>query len=232
MSAARASRSAATSARASTAVDACVPLMSARPSFGASRTGASPARASASAPGRRPAAVCTSPSPMSTSARWASGARSPLAPTDPRLGTTGWTRGVEHRDEQVERLEPDAGMAACQDVGAQRHHRADDGDGEEVADAGGMAAQQVDLQRVERVGRDADLGEGSEPGVDAVDRRVAGGLAIDHRARGVHARLRVLGQDDRGAFIGDRRHGGARQRGAVEQHRRGHDHRIVSPCRE
>ena len=34
-----------------------------------------------------------SPSPMSTSARWASGARSPLAPTDPRLGTRGWTCG-------------------------------------------------------------------------------------------------------------------------------------------
>ena len=93
-SAARASRSAATSARASTAVDACVPLMSARPSFGASRTGASPARASASAPDRRPEAVCTSPSPMRTSARWASGARSPLAPTDPRLGTTGWTAAL------------------------------------------------------------------------------------------------------------------------------------------
>ena len=139
-------------------------------------------------------------------------------------------RGVEHRDEQVERLEPDAGMAARQDVGAQRHHRADDGNGEEVADAGGVAAQQVDLQRVERVGRDADLGEGSKPGVDAVDRRVAGGRAIHDGARRVHPRLRVLGQDDRGALIGDRRHGSARQRGAVEQHRRGHDHASYHPA--
>ena len=49
--------SAACSARPSSAVDGWVPLMSARPSFGASATGASPARASASAPDTRPIAV-------------------------------------------------------------------------------------------------------------------------------------------------------------------------------
>ena len=37
------------------------------------------------------------PSPISTSARWASGARSPLAPTDPREGMRGCTPRVEQR---------------------------------------------------------------------------------------------------------------------------------------
>ena len=52
-SAARASRSAWRSASASTAIDACVPLMSASPSFGPSRTGCQPGASSASAPGTR-----------------------------------------------------------------------------------------------------------------------------------------------------------------------------------
>jgi hypothetical protein len=89
----------------------CVPLSSARPSFASSRRGSNPAWASASAPetkgeGRRakdsmPSSfvLCLSsgvrmaaePSPISTCAMWASGARSPLAPTEPRDGTSGTT---------------------------------------------------------------------------------------------------------------------------------------------
>ena len=46
------------------------------------------------------------------------------------------------------------------------------------------------LQRAERVARNRRLGERAEPGVDAVDRRVAGGLPIDDRARRVDARRR------------------------------------------
>ena len=64
-----------------------------QPFLGAQRDRRAPA-ASASRP---PARVIESPtqawpSPMRTSDRWASGARSPLAPTEPRLGTRGWTR--------------------------------------------------------------------------------------------------------------------------------------------
>ena len=77
-----------------TAVDGCVPLMSASPSFGPSVIGVRPAARERVAPGARavPSASSASPSPMSTSARCASGARSPLAPTDPRDGTRGCTR--------------------------------------------------------------------------------------------------------------------------------------------
>ena len=70
MSAARASRSAPRAASAATAVDGCVPLMSASPSFGSSVTGSSPAARERVA--RRtatcvPSPTVASPSPISTS---------------------------------------------------------------------------------------------------------------------------------------------------------------------
>ena len=190
--------SAPASASASTAVDGCVPLISASPSFGPSVTGCRPARA---APRRRDASrgsrpgdsalalrrlPSASPSPISTSARCASGARSPLAPTDPRDGTSGCTPRVEQRDQRVERLEPDAGEALRQHVRAQRHRRAHGADRQRLADAGRVAAQQVELQRFERVGRDLDVGERAEAGVDAVGRLVAAARA-DRRRRATRA---------------------------------------------
>ena len=103
MSAARASRSAPSSASAATAVDGCVPLISASPSLASERR---PARARPAAARAAPSSTAGRrrpclPSPISTSARCASGARSPLAPTDPRLGTTGCTPRVEQRDQQL-----------------------------------------------------------------------------------------------------------------------------------
>ena len=110
-------------------------------------------RASAVGAGHRPRAPSqTSPSPIRTSARCASGARSPLAPTDPRHGTTGCTPRLSSAMSAFERLEPDAREALRQHVRAQRHRRADGADRQRLADAGGMAAEQVDLQRAERLG--------------------------------------------------------------------------------
>ena len=71
-----------TAARAS-AVETWVPFRSASPSFGARRNGSSPARRSASVALRQSFPIRASPSPMSTPARCASGARSPDAPTEP-----------------------------------------------------------------------------------------------------------------------------------------------------
>ena len=63
------------------------------PLLRAERDGGKPgSRQARRAPARAAAPSHTSPSPMRTSAMWASGARSPLAPTDPRLGTRGCTR--------------------------------------------------------------------------------------------------------------------------------------------
>ena len=67
-----------------------VPLMSARPSLAISVSGSIPAAASAVAASPRvPSRDCSSPSPISASAQCASGARSPLAPSEPCSGTIG-----------------------------------------------------------------------------------------------------------------------------------------------
>ena len=90
-SAIRARRRASRHDRASSEVIACVPLMRASPSFGPSSRGARPARRNPSAPLAARPPIRTCPQPSSGRARCASGARSPLAPTDPRLGTSGST---------------------------------------------------------------------------------------------------------------------------------------------
>ncbi len=86
-----AARQAPNSPASAQAVENWVPLISASPSFAASVIGASPAAASASAPGstRPPYSAC--PAPSIAAAMCASGARSPEAPTEPWTGTTGVT---------------------------------------------------------------------------------------------------------------------------------------------
>ena len=67
-----------------------VPLISARPSLAVSVNGSIPLAASASAVARRSLRRAnTSPSPIRASPQCASGARSPLAPSEPCSGTTG-----------------------------------------------------------------------------------------------------------------------------------------------
>ena len=51
--------------------------------------------------GEQLAVDARSPSPTSGSARWASGARSPLAPTEPRLGTLGSTPRLEAVEQEL-----------------------------------------------------------------------------------------------------------------------------------
>ena len=186
------------------AADGCVPLMRARPSFGPSTTGARPAARNASAPGRRPPSRIASPSPTSTSEMCASGARSPLAPTDPREGTTGCTRAFSSADQRIERARPHAGIPARQHVGPERHGGAHGASRQRLADAGGVTAEQVQLQGAQRVVRDSHVGERSEAGVDAVDGFVALGLPGDHGARRFDALTRGRGETDRSIVVSDR----------------------------
>ena len=57
--------------------------------------------------------------------------------------------GADERQQGVDRGDADAGVTARQHVGAQQHHRAHDAHVERRADAGRVAAQQVDLELVE-----------------------------------------------------------------------------------
>ena len=71
------------------AFDTCVPLISARPSFAASTTGAMPACASASGAGINSPLTRTSPTPSMARVMCDRGARSPEAPTEPLAGMAG-----------------------------------------------------------------------------------------------------------------------------------------------
>ena len=79
-----------------------------------------------------------------------------------------------------------------------------------------MAAQQVQLQRLERVGRDLHFGEGSEPGIDSVRRFVAARPPFDDSARGVDAVARRRRQRHRFVAIRNRDELFERQGRAVE----------------
>src|SRR5207247_2201072 len=77
--------------RAPTAAITDVPLMIANPSLDCRTRGDRFALARAFSPGRICPSTSASPSPISTRPMWARGARSPLAPSEPRDGITGWT---------------------------------------------------------------------------------------------------------------------------------------------
>jgi hypothetical protein len=66
---------------------------------------------------------------------------------------------VEQFDQQIERLEPDSREAFCQNVGSERHRGADNRNRERFANARRVASEQIDLQRIQGVGRDSHVGE-------------------------------------------------------------------------
>ena len=164
-----------------------VPLMRARPSLARSVTGARPARASASAVGSTPpSAAHTSPSPISASAQWLSGARSPLAPSEPCSRTTGVMPCVQQRELQVDDLRAGARVAHRQAAGPQEQHRPHHLGLDRVAHAGGVRAHQRDLQLGGALGRDDRVGQRAEAGGDAVHRLLAGDEPVDERGAALH----------------------------------------------
>ena len=184
MSAVFASRSARTSASAPTAAMNCVPLMRDRPSFASSETGSSPTRASASAPESSSPSSSARPSPTSGSARCASGARSPEAPTEPRLGTIGVTPRLRQasRSSTVSARAPEYPFAS---VFARRSIAAlTISSRVRIAHAARVAPQEPQLQLGRELGRDRLRDEAAEPRVDPVRVLAAGAAAIARRARG------------------------------------------------
>ena len=85
-----------------------------------------------------------------------------------------------------------------------------------------MTAQQVDLQRAERLARDCGFGQRAEAGVDAVHRRVAQAVAIDDGARRVHGGRGPGMQPDRLTAVGDGNEVVEREVGAGER-----DHKVA-----
>ena len=178
-----ASRSALVSTSAPIAVMNWVPLISASPSLAPSTRGSSPARRRASAPGSSSPPISASPSPTSGSARCASGARSPLAPSEPREGTRGCTPSASSASSSstVSRRTPE--RTGRQRIGPQQDRRAHDLGRERLADTAGMAAQQVELQPRDLIMRDRHVDEPAEAGVHTVGRRARLDGLLDQRAR-------------------------------------------------
>ncbi len=194
-SASRAASSASRSASAPSAVMHCVPLIRRGPPWPRTATGARPACASASPPGSRSPSRNASPSPISTSARCASGARSPDAPTDPLRGDDRVDAAVEHLAQEVAHHGAHARVAEREHLRAQEHHRAHHRLRQGRADAGGVRADEVALEVADLVGADAHVGEHAEAGVDAVDRRrgvaTVGDASTTRRAASMRARASV-----------------------------------------
>ena len=125
-----------------------VPLMSASPSLASSVTGArsrAPCvmlrRAVAALPVERRFALA-----VSTSARWASGARSPEAPDRALRRDARNDVGVEHLDEPIDDHCAHARVAERDHLRAEEHDGADLGRREIGADAARMSAEQILLE--------------------------------------------------------------------------------------
>ena len=103
----------------------------------------------------------------------------------------GMHAAIEHREEQIECLQPNPRKAFRENVGSQRHRRSDCAVGQRSVDAGGVTAEKIRLQRPERFAGNWRLGKRAKSSVDAVHRRVAGRHAIHHRASEVDATPRV-----------------------------------------
>ena len=128
----------------------------------------------------------TSPRPISGSARCASGARSPDAPTLPWAGTTGWIPSSRSRSSRSTTQRPAAGVAECQRVRPQEEHRPDHVPRQRGAHPHGVADEEI-LLEPPRVGRgDVRRREVAEPGGDPVHDLARGHEPLDDGARLLH----------------------------------------------
>ena len=184
MSATRSSRARSWRARISMPSIPSVPLISASPSFGPSVSGSMPATSPS----------ITSPSPISTSAQWASGARSPLAPSEPNSGT----RGVIPALSSARIASATSGRAPEQPIASVRARSSIIARTTSALDrrphAGGVRAHERALELLAALDRDRHVGERAEAGGDAVGGLGAVGEAVDDGGARLHRRPRLRGQ--------------------------------------
>ena len=137
-----------------------------------------------------------SPSPISASARCASGARSPLAPTLPCDGTIGVTPRFSISQIVSITTAAHAGVALGKGICPQQHHGASLGDGKRLAHSYRMRAHQVDLQFANLVSRDAHVAQFAYAGRDGVRHLFsATSASTTARARSTAARASGVEQD-------------------------------------
>ncbi len=84
-------------------------------------------------------------------------------------GDDGVHAAIQHQRERLGDQGADAAVAERERVGAQGHDDARLRFGERLAEAAGVAADEIELEAIEFVIGDADFAEFAEAGVDAVD---------------------------------------------------------------
>ena len=164
-----------------------MPLSSASPSFGRGVIGSRPDFGERGRGRHAIAAHAASPTPIIAAAIWASGARSPDAPTDPCDGTTGDDAARKHGFDQRQRRGSHARRALREAAELQRHHQPRCRDGGRFTDARGMRQHDVALKLRKICGRDAHARQFAEAGVDPVDRLTPRQNALDRGGAGNHA---------------------------------------------
>ncbi len=113
--------------------------------------------------------------------------------------------GVQEVQERLDDPRPHTRVAARQDMGSQQHQGARRLGRERRSDAGAVAADQIQLQRLELIMRDAHVLEVAEAGVDSVDLLAAREDPLHQGVRPLHPPPRIRGEADVGPAAGDRR---------------------------
>ena len=136
----------------------------------------------------RRSASSTSPSPISASAQCASGARSPLAPSEPCSGTTGSSPASSIASIVSASTGRAPGAAHRQRAGAQEDHRPHHLALDRRPHPRRVRAHERPLQLGPALGRDPGVSQRAEAGGDPVGGLVGGGEPGDHRRRLLHRR--------------------------------------------
>ena len=110
---------------------------------------------------------------------------------------------VEHFDEELDDLETNAAAAERENIGAEQHHGADLRLGKWSADAAGMTAHEIDLELLQLVGGDVNVGKFPEAGADAVDDGFLPNDLLDNPPRGMDGSVKLRRNLDRLVFEGD-----------------------------
>ena len=178
------------------AVENCVPLRRARPSFAARTMGASPGFGERLR--RRRHEVADARLPDADHRGRHMGERGEISGGAGRALRRNHRRhpAREHRFDEIERFEPHARGALGEARELKRHHEPRRCDGERLADAGRMRQHDVALERRKIGGFDPHARELAEPRVDPIDGLAAGEDAPD--CRGARRDSRATGRIERG----------------------------------
>jgi hypothetical protein len=162
-----------------------------------STIGSRPAAARASAAGMTRPPTSTSPRPMTGSARWASGARSPEAPTEPCDGTTGWmpSRSRSHSLSASSGRQPEWPRATVLARSRSIARTTSRGSGSPTPTE--WERSRFSCNWAESAGETKVVARSPKPGGHAVDDLPRGDQPLDHVARLDHAGPRVVAEPDR-----------------------------------